>query len=393
VSTDLAARKRARLVRLTVLVAVLLVSTGIGLAHQYLAVPKLVSVDALCPFGGLESLASLFASGAFLKRIAAGSVVLLVASVGLALVVGRAFCGQFCPLGALQELFGKVRGVFKMRRREMPTSLDAPARLLKYGVLGIFLLWTWRAGTLVIRPYDPWVAFHHLTSAEVLTEFGIGALVLGVSLAGSIVYDRFFCKYACPMGAFLALTSRFAPVRVRRAEDVCIDCGACDKACPMNVSVADADVVTASECIACGECVTACPKPGALSVGDGSNRVLKPVALTGAVLATFLAVVGVSTLVGTMAFTTPTLAQEAVAAEERGEAFDTASIKGSSTAQDVSQATGISEQEFIARFGMSEADTIRPLKETKEIYGFTMNDVRVFVAERLGLPAPEPEDH
>jgi len=393
VSTDPAARKRARLVRLTVLVAVLLVSTGIGLAHQFLAVPKLVGVDALCPFGGLESLASLFASGAFLKRIAAGSVVLLVASVGLALVMGRAFCGQFCPLGALQELFGKVRGVFRMRRREMPASLDAPARLLKYGVLGVFLFWTWRAGTLVIRPYDPWVAYHHLTSAEVLTEFGIGALVLGVSLAGSIVYDRFFCKYACPMGAFLALTSRFAPVRVRRAEDVCIDCGACDKVCPMNVSVAEADVVTASECIACGECVTACPKPGALSVSDGRGRALEPMALTGAVLATFAAVVGVSVLAGSMTFTTPTLAQEAVAAEERGEAFDTASIKGSSTVQDVSQATGISEADFAARFGMSEADTIRPFKETKEIYGFTMNDVRVFVAERLGLPAPEPEDH
>jgi polyferredoxin len=68
-------------------------------------------------------------------------------------------------------------------------------------------------------------------------------LVLGLAvLLGSLVYVRFWCRYFCPLGAFLALgnklalLSRFAPRRrlehcdlgVRHAYDLdCIRCGRC----------------------------------------------------------------------------------------------------------------------------------------------------------------------
>ncbi len=44
----------AKSVRLTILMMVLAISTGVGLLHQFSDL-KPVSVDALCPFGGIES--------------------------------------------------------------------------------------------------------------------------------------------------------------------------------------------------------------------------------------------------------------------------------------------------------------------------------------------------
>jgi polyferredoxin len=224
-------RRKFKTARWVVLGVVLLISTVIGLLHQKAPGLRLVGVDALCPFGGVESLWALLASGGMLKKIAGGSFILLIASVGLNLLFGRAFCGQFCPLGTLQEIFGTLRTPFSMKRLEIPRAVDVPARFLKYLVFGVFAWLAWLTGTLAIRPYDPWVAYHHLTSPELLTNFGIGAAILGVSLVGSFVYDRFFCKYLCPMGAFLGLFNKLGRFQVTRHADACIDCGASSERC------------------------------------------------------------------------------------------------------------------------------------------------------------------
>ncbi len=133
-----------------------------------------------------------------------------------------------------------------------------------------------------MRPYDPWVACAHLTADDLLTTYLVGFVVLVVSLAGSLVYERFFCKYLCPAGALLGLLSRVSFLNIRRDAAACIDCGRCDKACMMNVEVATADVVTSSECISCNECVNVCPVPGALKVTAAARRrASPPLAATG----------------------------------------------------------------------------------------------------------------
>ena len=286
---DRADQKLARWVRFGVLTFVLVAVTGIGLAHQ-LGV-NVVGVDALCPFGGIETLWSLIASATFVKRIAASSVILLVGIVLTALVFRRAFCGYVCPLGAVQEFAGKI-GLLLTRgkRLTMPAWLDRPARYLKYLVLGVFTVWTWAAAELVIRPYDPWVAWMHLTSPEVIAEFSIGLAILGVSLVGSVVYERFFCKYACPTGAFLGLLSKLSVFKVRRNADTCTSCSACDKACPVNVKVSTVDTVDDPECINCNECVNVCPVKDTLTVSaagapatrlSSAARLIRPMTRSG----------------------------------------------------------------------------------------------------------------
>ncbi|MDO8987171.1 MAG: 4Fe-4S binding protein, partial [Coriobacteriia bacterium] len=188
IATDKATRTRARAWRLGGLLAVLAISTALGLLHGAKGVAwRPVSVDALCPFGGIETLWAFIADGFLIKKIALSSLILLAGVVVTALVMGRSFCGQVCPLGTLQELSARIGRKLFGRRLVMPKILDRPARYLKYAVLLGFTLWTWAVSDLVIRAYDPWVAYHHLTSPELLTELGAGLFVLVVALVGSLV--------------------------------------------------------------------------------------------------------------------------------------------------------------------------------------------------------------
>lgn len=381
--TDRTAASRSRTVRIAILAAVLVFVTLAAYAHQAAGgAGKPVGVDALCPFGGLETLFSLLVGGTFVTKIAASSVVLFAGTIGLAFVYRRSFCGQICPLGALQGAFGWLGSRVARKRPKVPAALDRPARYLKYVVLAVFTVWTWQAATLVMRPYDPWAAWAHITSDELLTEFAIGAAVLGISLAGSLVYDRFFCKYLCPMGAFLGLFSKVSWLRIKRDADACIDCGKCDKACPMNVTVATVDTVTDSECISCNECVNACPAKGALEVTAGAKP-LSALKVTGIVVGILAAAIALGTVTGTFEWTMPSLAEALERGGTAGGSFDSSLVKGYMSMSEISQASGVPAEEFTARFGVPAADLDSPMKDIKDTYGFSPHDVGAWVDEWL----------
>lgn len=386
--TDRTARARSRLIRAMVLGTVLALTTGLAYAHQRInGSGKPLGVDALCPFGGLETLFTFVSGTGFIQKTALSAVVLLGATVGVALVSRRSFCGQLCPLGALQGAFGWLGRRLRVRR-EMPNRLDRPARYLKYGVLGFFTLWTWQASSLVMRPYDPWAAWAHLSSDELFAELGVGVIVLGVALAGSVVYERFFCKYLCPTGALLGAFSRWSLFGVKRDAESCTSCRACAKACPMNLAVDTLSEVNASECISCAECVNACPVAGALEIRTKRGRRVTPLALTGLVVGLVALAVAVSTAVGAFAWRMPSLSEAieqhgAALPNNAGGGFDTSLIKGYMSLAEIADATGIPASELGAQFGVPEAAMGEPMKEIKDTYGFTPEDVRAWVGERL----------
>lgn len=372
-----------------------------GLSHQFAFfgwTPP--GVDALCPFGGLEAAWNLISSGGYLQRVAASSVILLL-GVGLTILVGRrAFCGQFCPLGTLQELIGNLGRKFLKKRPQVPKWLDKYARFLKYGILLGILVLTWALADLVLRPFDPWVAYHHLTSRELLTDFIVGFGILVLSLAGSFFFDRFFCKYLCPMGAALAPAAKLIPLKLERQSASCIHCKACDKACPMNITVSTASRVTSGECIDCGLCVAACPVKDTLNYKAPGGKVLPPWFLP---LVT-AAVMSLTVLGGTLAgqFGWSILKHEELQEEAKTEAvkagvapssYEPSLIRGRDSFADISSSSGVTKAAFLARFPLTEAEWTRPIKESTVKYGFTTDAVRAFVAESLGLPVPAAEGH
>jgi len=396
--SDKARQSLHRNLRWVVLGLVTALLAGVGFLHQHpLPGLSLPGVDALCPFGGLESLWSVVSSGITLQRVAASAFILLVASVGLTIVFRRAFCGQICPLGALQ---GAAAGLGKRlfrRKFTIPSVVDKPLRWLKYVVLAVVVATTWFAGTLVVRPYDPWVAFMHLSSAELWTGFWVGAVILLGSLAASLVYDRFFCKYLCPMGAWYGLVSKLGLYRVRREPSACIECGRCDAVCPVDLKVSKGRDVTSAECLACGLCVNACPARGALTIAGPRSTKISPLFLTLASVGVFVAVIGITAALGWFSLTTKSLAEEVrdsqPAPAVTTSLFNPDLIKGKDTFAEVADLTGIPRHEFVQKFTLSEADLDKPIKDGAALYGtFATGDVRNFVAEKLGLSGYQSDE-
>jgi hypothetical protein len=133
--------------------------------------------------------------------------------------------------------------------------------------------------------------------------------------------------------------------------------------------------------------------------------------LVGVSAAIMFGVVALSVITGQMAFFTRPLAAQAApaatapvgaapasaaaaaaaASSQAAPAFDTALIKGYMSMAEVVQATGIPAEEFVAAFGVTEAEFSAPLKEVKAAHNWDTQAVRDFVADRLGVARSAPE--
>ena len=109
--SDSSTRTRAKVVRMTLLIAILAMSTTLGILHQVSGV-KPVSVDALCPFGGIESLWSVISTGTLLAKIAWSSFILLGATL-LPSGVQTYYIGGTLSVGA-NQLPGDYSGTFAL---------------------------------------------------------------------------------------------------------------------------------------------------------------------------------------------------------------------------------------------------------------------------------------
>lgn len=222
------------------------------------------SVEAYCPFGGLESLYQFLTTGGFVRRVEPSSMILFASLLLLTLLAGRGFCGWICPFGAVQEWLGLV-GRKLFGRYYNPTGRwDRLLRHLKYLVLVVVIVLTWHTGTLVFRAYDPFLAFFHLGThfTELIWAYAILALVL----VGSLFIERFFCKYGCPLGAVLAILGKAALSRIQRDPAGCKNCNLCTGRCHTHVNLLASATIKDPECNYCMDCVIACPKPNVLSL-------------------------------------------------------------------------------------------------------------------------------
>jgi len=134
---------------------------------------------------------------------------------------------------------------------------------------------------LIIRPYDPFAAYSHIPAGfeELWGDFAIGFSILIISLIASMFYDRFFCKYACPLGAFLGIISKISLFKIKRENSTCIHCNLCNKSCPVNINVSNLNQIDSAECISCLECVTACPTNKGTLKTHIKNIAIKPITI------------------------------------------------------------------------------------------------------------------
>lgn len=196
-----------------------------------------------------------------------------------------------------------------------------------------------------IDPYDPWAAYGHISEgiSSLIDEYLVGLIILIITIVGSLLYDRFFCKYLCPMGAFYGLISKISPSQIIRNEDTCINCSLCSKNCPVNIKVSEVKEIKSAECINCQRCILSCPKNNALEFKI-KNRSVKPIFVLVFVLLLFFGGIGISKLIGIYQTTPARITSETKITPEE--------IKGYMTLKEVSTVLKIDLNEVYKRLNL-----------------------------------------
>lgn len=248
----------------------ILVKHGGGIA----AFPN-ASLHAICPFGGVESMAQLFITGTLIQHVRITSVLMLDLVIILAVLFGPAFCGWICPLGTIQEWVGQLGKKWHGLKRYnhfIPPGLDQVLRYARYVVLVWVLYVTITSGKLLFQDYDPFFALFHFWTGEVAPT---ALIILETAVLLSLFVERPWCKYACPFGALLGLTNFIRIFSIRRSEAACRHSGdACSMLCPMNIEISKKTVIRDHQCITCMECTSeaCCPVKDAVFLGTGSAK-------------------------------------------------------------------------------------------------------------------------
>jgi len=156
---------------------------------------------------------------------------------------GRLYCGRVCAFGAMTQLMDKI--VPARLRFEIPRRIEQKANYIKYGILGVTVLYFVVTKDISIYRYvEPFWMF----SLQATTGLWIGLAVL---LIATVFVRNLYCRFLCPVGAFLGLLSNLTVFRIKRWSE-CNTCKICEKACEWGAI--RGPKIIASECVRCDDC-------------------------------------------------------------------------------------------------------------------------------------------
>lgn len=242
-------------------------------------------VEAFLPISALISLKYWLLTGVFNKIHPSGLVLLLII-MGTGIFLKKGFCSWVCPIGFLSQALARIHKWIFPKWFRMPKWLDFPLRSLKYLLMAFFvyaIFFRMDVNDLrlfIYSPYNRVADIKMLYFFEHISAFSLKVIAMLVLL--SIVFPYFWCRYLCPYGALLGLSSLISPFKIRRNPDTCIDCEKCSKVCPAKIMVHRKKAVISDECHACLQCVAACPVKDTLEFSAPGNKLklsIKHVAL------------------------------------------------------------------------------------------------------------------
>jgi polyferredoxin len=232
------------------------------------SLPRPAGVEGWLPIAGLMNL-KYFALTRHVPSLHPAGMFLLISFLAMSFLFRKAFCSWLCPIGTISEYLWQLGRKLFRRNFQLPRGLDVGLRGLKYLLLGFFA-WavsSMAADEIVGFMNSPYGVIADVKMLNFFRHLGeTGAIVIGVLVVSSLFIQNFWCRYLCPYGALLGITSLISPARIRRNPTTCIDCEKCAKACPAALPVDKLITIKSAECTGCMECVAVCPAKDALSL-------------------------------------------------------------------------------------------------------------------------------
>lgn len=224
-----------------------------------------------CPIGSLQAALT---SRQFTVSLYALGFITVFGSL-----LGRLVCGFLCPFGLIQDLLFKIPFIKKLRSLPGEKFL----RFLRYVILLVFVIILPMCIADIVGVGDPWfckyicpvgtleggiplVLFNKAMRSAIGFLYTWKVTILVITLLFSIIIYRPFCRYICPLGAIYGLFNKLSFHRFRIEEDKCTECGACQKACKLDIPVYQKP--NSIDCIRCGACKDACANDAITDVID-----------------------------------------------------------------------------------------------------------------------------
>lgn len=216
----------------------------------------------------LKTVVSAVSNGTFGLRTNLFDILILTSVLLITFFAGRFFCGWMCAFGAYGDFLSAVGQKLKIKKIKVPEIWDSILKSIKYIVLAGLVVFVWGLELVTIPSgISPMDAFGMLFSVTSIPNFSLltgsflaGTILLAAVSAVSLFIPRFFCRYLCPTGALLSVSSPARLLHIRKSRGKCGKCSVCSYKCPMQIPLYKTDKMSSGECIQCAECVVSCPQ-------------------------------------------------------------------------------------------------------------------------------------
>ncbi|MCR5665406.1 MAG: 4Fe-4S binding protein [Eubacterium sp.] len=208
-----------------------------------------------------------------------GFLITLIAVVLFTIFFGRYFCGYGCVFGTygdvLYQLASWVRSAFRKKMgkpKTLPQLSPVLGKIFSYGkyavLLIVVLICLLSDQASQLGTFSPWTPFSRLQAFQAPAEgSGLAIFFLILISVGMLFVPRFFCRFLCPLGAVFSLLPVLPFSVVKRKKEDCLKgCNLCERNCPADLVLADAETeerTSMGECFNCSKCAYSCPKSNA----------------------------------------------------------------------------------------------------------------------------------
>lgn len=228
----------------------------------------------------------------FLPALLAMNVGVVAGLLVLTMLFGRVYCSVICPLGVMQDIFGRF-GKWKKRNRY---SYSPAKKVLRYTMLAVMLAAiVLGVGSIValLAPYSAYgriaqnllaplwdfgnnllarwaesrqsYAFHRVDVwIRSVATFSIAIVTLIVIAVLAWRNGRTYCNTICPVGTVLGFFARFSLFKPVIDLEKCNGCGLCARNCKAACIDSKKHKIDYSRCVVCMDCIGKC-RQGAIS--------------------------------------------------------------------------------------------------------------------------------